>query len=108
MAASCAGTLLRCFKRGREDEERKDEENANTGDSQPTRAKKGKKDRDFKTAWKKDFVWFNIVYNDTEGKMFCQYCVNSPNSKNENPSSRKGSNKYFLIAKETQDKRYTL
>ena len=60
--------LLRCFKRGREDEERKDEENANTGDSQPTRAKKGKKDRDFKPAWKKDFVWFNIVYNDTEGK----------------------------------------
>ena len=43
-----------------------------------------------------------------KGKMFCQYCVNSPNSKNENPSSRKGSNKYFLIAKETQDKRYTL
>ena len=40
--------------------------------------------------------------------MFCQYCVNSPNSKNENPSSCKGSNKYFLIAKETQDKRYTL
>ena len=68
MAASHAGTLLRCFKRGREDEERKDEENANTGDSQPTRAKKGKKDRDFKPAWKKDFVWFNIVYSDTEGK----------------------------------------
>ena len=40
--------------------------------------------------------------------MFSQYCVNSPNSKNENPSSRKVSNKYFLIAKETQDKRYTL
>ena len=63
MAASCARTLLLCFKRGREDEE-----NANTGDSQPTRAKKGKKDRDFKPAWKKDFVWFNIVYNDTKGK----------------------------------------
>jgi len=28
MAASHAGTLLRYFKRGREDEERKDEENA--------------------------------------------------------------------------------
>ena len=56
MTASHAGTLLRCFKRGREDEERKDVENTNTGDSQPTRAKKGKKDRDFKPAWKKDFL----------------------------------------------------
>ena len=66
MAASCAGTLLRYFIRGREDEERKDEENANTGDSQSTRVKKAKKDRDFKPAWKKDFVW--LVYNETEGK----------------------------------------
>ena len=66
MAASCAGTLLRYFIRGREDEESKDEENANTGDSQPTRVKKAKKDRDFKPAWKKDFVCF-IVYNETEG-----------------------------------------
>ena len=48
MAASCAGTLLRYFKRGREDEE-----NANTGDSRPTRVKKAKKDRDFKPAWKR-------------------------------------------------------
>ena len=61
MAASRAGTLLCYFKRGREDEE-----NANTGDSRPTRVKKAKKDRDFKPAWKKDFVWF-IVYNETEG-----------------------------------------
>ena len=61
MAASRAGTLLRYFKRGREDEE-----NANTGDSRPTRVKKAKKDRDFKPAWKKDFVW--LVYNETEGK----------------------------------------
>ena len=53
MAASRAGTLLRYFKRGREDEERKDEENANAGDSQPTRVKKAKKDRDFKPAWKR-------------------------------------------------------
>ena len=53
MAASRTGTLLRYFKRGREHEERKDEENANTGDSQPTRAKKAKKDRDFKPAWKR-------------------------------------------------------
>ena len=30
-----AETLLCYFKRGREDEERKDEENANTGDSHP-------------------------------------------------------------------------
>ena len=65
MAASRAGTLLCYFKRGREDEERKDEENANTGDSQSTRVKKAKKDRDFKPAWKKDFVWF-IVYNESE------------------------------------------
>ena len=65
MVASCAGTLLRYFIRGREDEERKDEENANTGDSQSTRVKKAKKDRDFKPAWKKDFVWF-IVYNESE------------------------------------------
>ena len=48
MAASRAGTLLRYFKRGREDEE-----NANTGDSRPTRVKKAKKDRDFKPAWKR-------------------------------------------------------
>ena len=45
-AASRAGTFLCYFKRGREDEERKDEENANTGDSQSTRVKKAKKDRD--------------------------------------------------------------
>ena len=32
-AASRAGTLLCYFKRGREDEEKKDEENANAGDS---------------------------------------------------------------------------
>ena len=54
------------FQKGREDEERKDEENANAGDSQPTGVKKAKKDRDFKPAWKKDFVW--LVYNETEGK----------------------------------------
>ena len=65
-AASRAGTLLCHFKRGREDEERKDEENANTGDSQPTGVKKEKKDRDFNPAWKNDFVW--LVYNETEGK----------------------------------------
>ena len=41
MAASRAGTLLGYFKRGSEDEERKDEENAsNTGDYQPTRVKR--------------------------------------------------------------------
>ena len=54
MAASCAVTLLRYFKRGREDEERKDEENArNTGDSQPTRVETANKDRNFKPAWKR-------------------------------------------------------
>ena len=53
MAASRAGTLLRYFKRGREDEERKDKENASTGDSQPTRVKKAKKYRDFKPAWRR-------------------------------------------------------
>ena len=53
MAAFRTGTLLRYLKTGREDEERKDEENANTGDSQPTRVKKAKKDRDFKPAWKR-------------------------------------------------------
>ena len=53
MAASHTVTLSRYFKRGREDEERKDKENAHTGDSQPTRVKKAKKDRDFKPAWKR-------------------------------------------------------
>ena len=54
MAASRAVTLLRYVKRGREDEERKDEENAsNTGDSRPTRVEKANKDRDFKPAWKR-------------------------------------------------------
>ena len=53
MAASCAGTLLRYFKRGREDEERKDEENANRDDSLPITVKKAKKDRDFKPARKR-------------------------------------------------------
>ena len=57
MAASRAGTLLRYFKRGREDE-RKDEENSNAGDSQPTRVKKAKKDRDFKPAWKRILCCF--------------------------------------------------
>ena len=66
MAASRAATLLRYFKRGREDEERKDEKNANRGDSLSTGVKKAKKDRDFKPAWKKDFVW--LVYNETEGE----------------------------------------
>ena len=93
MAASRAGTLLRYFKRGREDEERKEEKNAsNTGDSKPTGVKKAKKDRDFKPAWKKDFV--RLVYNETEGKMFCQYCVNFPNSKKENLSFHKGSKNF--------------
>jgi len=58
MAASRAGTLLRYFNRGREDEERIDEVNANTGDSQPTRVKKAKKDRDFKPAWKRILCGF--------------------------------------------------
>ena len=53
MAASRAGTLLCYFKRGREDEERKDEENAHTGDSQLTRVKRAKKDRDYKPAWER-------------------------------------------------------
>ena len=50
---SRTGTLLCCFKRGREDEERKDEENAHTGDSQLTRVKRAKKDRDYKPAWER-------------------------------------------------------
>ena len=92
MAACRAGTLLRYFKRGREDEERKEEENAsNTGDSQPTRVKKAKKDRDLKPAWERILcgLYFSMK---PKGKMFCQYCVNFPNSKNENSSFRKGSN----------------
>ena len=39
--------------------------NTNRGDSLSTGVKKAKKDRDFKLAWKKDFVW--LVYNETEG-----------------------------------------
>ena len=50
MAGSRAWTLLRYFKRGREDEE-----NTNRGDSQSTGVKKAKRDRDFKPAAKKDF-----------------------------------------------------
>ena len=42
MAASRAGTLLRYFKSGREDEERKGEENAHRGDSPPNKSEKGK------------------------------------------------------------------
>ena len=53
MAASRAGTLLCYFKRGRGDEERKDEENTHTGDSQLTRVKRAKKDRDLKPAWER-------------------------------------------------------
>ena len=105
MAASRAGTLLRYFKSGREeDEERKGEENAHGGDSLPTRVKKVKKDRDFKPAWKRILRGLQFSMKP-KGKMLCQYCVNFPNSKNENSSFRKGSNKQFLIAKETQDKR---
>ena len=61
MVGSRVGTLLRYFKRGREDEE-----NANRGDSQSTGVKKAKKDRDFKPAGKKDFV--SLVYNEAEGE----------------------------------------
>ena len=32
---------------------KQDKENANRGDSLPTRVKKAKKDRDFKPAWKR-------------------------------------------------------
>ena len=54
MVASHAVTLSRYFKRGREDEKKKDEENASdTCVSQPTRVKKANKDRDFKPAWKR-------------------------------------------------------
>ena len=42
MAASRAGTLLRYFKSGREDDERKGEENAHRGDSLPNKSEKGK------------------------------------------------------------------
>ena len=70
MVGSRAGTLLRYFKRGREDEE-----NANRGDSQSTGVKKAKKDRDFKPAGKKDFV--SLVYNEAEGEnvlpVFCKF-----------------------------------
>ena len=93
MAASRAATLLRYFNQGREDEERKDEENASdTGDSQPTRAKKENKDRDFKPAWKRILCGLQFTMKP-KGKMFCQYCVNFPNGKNENSSFRKGNNK---------------
>ena len=92
MAASRAVTLLHYFKRGREDEERKDEENASdTGDSQSTREKKANKDRDFKPACKRILCGLYFTMKP-KGKMFCQYCVNFPNSKNENSSFRKGSN----------------
>ena len=60
-APSRAGTLLRYFKRAREDEE-----NATRGDSQSTGVNKARKDKDFKPAWKKDFVW--LVYSETEEK----------------------------------------
>ena len=93
MVASRAGTLLRYFKSGREeDEERKGEENAHGGDSLPTRVKKVKKDRDFKPAWKRILRGLQFSMKP-KGKMLCQYCVNFPNSKNENSSFRKGSNK---------------
>ena len=42
MAASRAAPLLRYFKSGREDEERKGEENAHRGDSLPNKSEKGK------------------------------------------------------------------
>ena len=99
MAAARAGTLLRYFKGGRENEE-----HADRGDSHSTRVKKAKKDRGFTPAWKKDFVW--LVYNETEGKnvlsALCKF------SKNGNSFFCKGSNKYFLIAIETQDKRHII
>ena len=40
--ASRAGTLLRYFKSGREDEERKGEKNAYRGDSPPNKSEEGK------------------------------------------------------------------
>ena len=59
MAASRAGTLLRYFKRDRDDEERKDEENANRGDSQSTGVKKAKNDRDFYPGYFRFFLACN-------------------------------------------------
>ena len=56
----------------------KDKEASTTGceDSEP----KAKKERAFKEAWRKEFEW--LMYDYESGKMFCQYWLHFPNSKN--------------------------
>lgn len=57
-------------------------------DSEP----KDKKERAFKEAWRKEFEW--LMYDDESGKMFCQYCLHFPNSKNKQSSFCSGSQNF--------------
>lgn len=62
-------------------------------DSEP-KAKKAKKERAFKGAWKKEFEW--LMYDDESGKMLCQYGLHFPNSKNKQSLFCRGSQNFQL------------
>ena len=62
--------------------------------SEPTQAKKAQKQRAFKKAWKKEFDL--LVYDKEAWKMFCQYCLDFPNSKNKLSSFFVGSQNFQL------------
>ena len=57
-------------------------------------SQKARKERAFKEAWKKEFDW--LVYDKEAGKMFCQYCLDFPISKNKLSSFFVGSKNFQL------------
>ena len=94
MAARRCYSLLGYFKGAEQNTKQstsKDTEASTTTgceDSEP----KAKKERAFKEAWKKEFEW--LMYDDESGKMFCQYCLHFPNSKNKQSSFCSGSQNF--------------
>ncbi|XP_022808200.1 zinc finger protein 862-like [Stylophora pistillata] len=99
MAARRCFSLLGYF-RGTEQNTKqstsKDKEASTTTDCEDSepKAKKAKKERAFKEAWRKEFAW--LMYDDESGKMFCQYCLHFPNSKNKQSSFCCGSQNFQL------------
>ena len=89
MAARRCFSLLGYFKGTEQNTKQstsKDKEASTTTgceDSEP-KTKKAKNERAFKEAWRKKFEW--LMYDDESGKMFCQYCLHFPNSKNKQSS----------------------
>ena len=99
MAARRCFSLLGYFKGTEQNTKQstsKDKEASTTTDCEDSepKAKKAKKERAFKEAWRKEFAW--LMYDDESGKMFCQYCLHFPNSKNKQSSFCCGSQNFQL------------